>query len=131
MTDMTGRTDMPADPLGRTRRAMCAGMLGLQSVVVFLTTPVMLALDLAGTTAGLVIGLGLTVACLAGAATMRGKYGGWLGWAVQAASIALGFVVPMMFVLGVIFLLLYAGSWMLGAKIDRERAAREAGLPLD
>ena len=42
------------------------------------------------------------------------------------ASLALGFVVTAMFALGVVFLALYAGSWFLGARIDRERAEREA-----
>ena len=47
-----------------------------------------------------------------------------LGWLVQVASIALGFVIPMMFVLGVIFGALWAGAYFLGAKIDREKAER-------
>ena len=49
-----------------------------------------------------------------------------LGWSIQAAAIALGFVVTAMFVLGILFLALYAGSWVLGRRIDRERAEREA-----
>ena len=40
---------------------------------------------------------------------------------------ALGFVVTAMFVLGLVFLALYAGSWYLGAQIDRERAERRRG----
>ena len=109
---------------------MCAGMLGLQAVVLFLTTPVMLSLTDVNTVAALVVGLGLTVACLLAAGTMRRSFGGPLGWAVQGCSILLGFVVPAMFALGVIFLALYAGAWFVGARIDRERAEREAaGAP--
>jgi len=115
--------------MGRVQRAMCAGMLGLQTVVVFLTTPVMLSLTDVDTVAALVVGLGLTVACLVAAGNMGRSWGGGLGWAVQVASIALGFVVTAMFALGLIFLSLYAGSWFLGAKIDRERAEREAAGP--
>ncbi len=115
---MTGR-------MGRTQRAMCAGMLGLEAVVLFLTIPVMLTLTDVSTGAGVAVGAGLTVACILGAGLMRTRVGGVLGWVVQACAIALGFVVPVMFVLGVIFLALYAGSWVLGARIDRERGARE------
>jgi hypothetical protein len=34
-----------------------------------------------------------------------------------------------MFGLGAVFLALYAGSWFVGARIDRERAEREAAGP--
>lgn len=112
--------------MGRFQRAMCSGMLGLQAVVLFLTTPVMLALTDIGTGVALTIGLGLTVACILGAGLMRSPVGGPIGWAVQVCALALGFVLTAMFALGAVFLALYAGSWFLGAQIDRERAAREA-----
>jgi uncharacterized membrane protein YciS (DUF1049 family) len=114
--------------MGRIQRAMCAGMLLLQAVVVFLTTPVLLVLTDVGTVLGLVLGLGLTLACLVAAGTMRRPFGGWLGWAVQAASLLMGFLVAAMFALGLIFGSLYAGSWFLGAKIDRERRERGQGV---
>ncbi len=109
---------------GRTQRAMCAGMLGLQSVVLLLTIPVMLSLTEVDTAVALVVGVGLTLTCIVAAGLMRRRIGGVLGWAVQAASLALGFVIPAMFVLGAVFLALYAGSWFLGERIDREREAR-------
>ncbi len=112
--------------MGRFQRTMCAGMLGLQAVVLFLTTPVMLSLTDIETWVALVIGLGLTGACILAAGLMRTRLGGPLGWAIQACALALGFVVTAMFALGAVFLSLYAGSWFLGAQIDRERAEREA-----
>lgn len=111
--------------MGRIQRAMCSGMLMLQAVVVFLTTPVLLVLTDVGTVTGLALGLGLTLACIVAAGTMgRRSFGGRLGWAVQVASILMGFLVPAMFALGLVFGSLYAGSWFLGAKIDRERLER-------
>ncbi len=115
--------------MGRTQRAMCSGMLGLEAVVLFLTIPVMLTLTSVSTTAAVAAGGGLTVACVLGAGLMRRRVGGPLGWVVQVCAIALGVVVPVMFVLGVVFLTLYAGSWVLGARIDRERAEREEQVP--
>jgi hypothetical protein len=111
--------------MGRTQRSLCAGMLALEAVVLFLTMPVMLTLTDVSTGTGVAVAAGLTVACLVAAGLMRRPVGGVIGWLVQACALALGFVVPVMFVLGVIFLALYAGSWVLGARIDRERDERE------
>lgn len=108
------------------QRSMCAGMLGLQAVVLFLTTPVLLSLTDVGTVAGLVIGLGLTVLCVVAAGMMGRPLGYALGWAVQVLSITLGFVITAMFALGAVFLALYGGAYFLGARIDREKAERVA-----
>ena len=107
-----------------TQRAMCAGMLMLQAVVLFLAGLVMTGTTDIGFAAALGIGLGLATLCIV-AAGMLGRPGGYLlGWAVQVVSVALGFVVPMMFVLGAVFGALWAASYYLGARIDREKAER-------
>jgi hypothetical protein len=111
---------------GKVQRAMCAGILGLQAMALVPFTPVLLSLTDIGTGTAVAIGVGLIVACLVAAGTMRTGLGGALGWAIQLVSIGLGFVVGAMFGLGIVFLALYAGSWFLGAKVDRERAEREA-----
>ncbi|GAA3866474.1 DUF4233 domain-containing protein [Streptomyces sedi] len=53
--------------------------------------------------------------------------GVWLGWALQGALIAAGFVLPAMFVLGAAFAGLWWASVHFGARVDALRAAREAG----
>lgn len=110
--------------MGRIQRAMCAGMLMLQAVVVSLTTPVLLVVTDVSTPLALGLGLGLTVACVVAAGTQGRPYGGVLGWGVQVASLLMGFLVTAMVALGFVFGSLYAGSWFLGAKIDRERRER-------
>ena len=75
------------------------------------------------TATALWIGLGLAVACLLVAGLLRYPWAYWLGWAVQVAAIALGFVVTTMFVLGAIFLALWATAYFLGRKIEVERAS--------
>ena len=108
------------------RRAMCAGMLVLQAVVLFLTGVVTIGMTDIGAVASLSLGLGLAVLCVV-AAGMLGRPGGYaLGWAVQVVSIGLGFVVTAMFFLGVVFGGLWATAYFLGIKIDRERAQRSA-----
>lgn len=115
--------------VGRTQGAMCAGMLGLQAVVLFLVTPVLLRLTDLGQSVALGIGIGLSVACVAAAGLMRRRGGIELGWAIQVCAVALGFVVPVMFALGFIFFSLYAGAFYLGRQIDQERAERSAQAP--
>ncbi|WP_148574269.1 DUF4233 domain-containing protein [Nocardioides caldifontis] len=112
--------------MGRVQRAMCSGILGLQAMALVPFTPVLLSLTDVGTGPAIAIGVGLILACLVAAGTMRTPVGGLLGWLVEVATIAFGLVVPVMYGLGAVFLALYGGSWVLGAKIDRERAEREA-----
>ena len=107
-----------------TQRALCAGMLTLQAVALFLAGLVMTGVTGIGFGAALGLGLGLAALCIL-AAGMLGRRGGYvLGWAVQVVSIALGFVVPMMFFVGVLFGGLWAASYFVGARIDREKAER-------
>jgi hypothetical protein len=60
------------------------------------------------------------------AGLLRFAWAYWLGWALQVAAIAVGFVVATMFLLGAIFLALWATAYFLGRKIEVERAQWEA-----
>ncbi|MGL5811191.1 MAG: DUF4233 domain-containing protein [Nocardioides sp.] len=104
------------------RRGMCAAVLCLEAVVIALATPVMIVLTEVATGAALGLGLGLAAACLVLAGALRSEPAYLAGWLIQAAVIALGFVVPMMFVLGAVFAALWATAFLLGRKIERERA---------
>lgn len=104
------------------KRGMCAAILSLEAVVLGLTTPVMINLAHVRWQTAVWIGLGLCVACLLLAGLLRWEAAYLVGWVIQVAAIALGFVVPMMFVLGGIFALLWGTAYFLGRKIERERA---------
>ncbi len=108
------------------RRSMCAGMLGLQAVVLFLVGVTLPSVTDVSPGTGIGIGLGLAVLCVVAAGLMRRPLGLALGWAVQAVTIGLGFVITAMFALGLVFLALYGGAYVLGTRIDRERAERIA-----
>ena len=56
------------------------------------------------------------------AGLLRAEWAYWLGHAIQLAAIGLGFVVPLMFVLGPIFAVLWGTAYGVGRKIERERA---------
>jgi hypothetical protein len=106
---------------------MCAAILSLEAIVLGLTTPVMINLAGVPVRTALVVGLGLCVACLLLAGLLRWEAAYAVGWLIQIAAIALGFVVTMMFVLGAIFALLWGTAYFLGRKIERERAEAYAG----
>lgn len=106
------------------RRSLCAAMLVLQAVVLFLAGVVTIGLTDLGAATSLLGGLGLAVLCVAVAGLLGRPLGYAAGWFVQVLSIGLGFVVTAMFFLGVVFAALWATSYFLGAKIDRERAER-------
>jgi Protein of unknown function (DUF4233) len=110
------------------KRGMCAGILALEAVVLGLTTPVMINLADVPWRTACAVGLGLCLACLVLAGALRSEVAYLGGWAIQAAAIGLGFVVPMMFVLGAIFALLWGTAYFLGRRIERERAAAYAAF---
>ena len=108
------------------KRGMCAAILSLEAITLGLTTPVMLTLADVPWRTAVAVGLGLCVACLLLAGLLRWEAAYAVGWLIQVVAIGLGFVVPIMFVLGAIFALLWGTAYFLGRKIERERAAAYA-----
>jgi hypothetical protein len=108
------------------RRSMCSAMLVMQGVVLFLTGVVTIGMTDLGVARSLALGVGLAVLCVV-AAGLLGRPGGYaLGWLVQVVSLALGLVVTAMFFVGAVFAVLWGAAYVLGVKIDRERAERAA-----
>ncbi len=108
--------------MSSARRSLCATVLLVEAITLGLTTPVMITLADVPRATALSIGLGLAGACLLIAGLLRAEWAYWLGHAIQGAAIGLGFVVPLMFVLGPIFALLWGTAYGVGRKIERERA---------
>lgn len=104
------------------RRGMCAGILSLEAIVLGLTTPVLIVIVDVDVAPALLVGVGLTVLCVLTAGMLRRPWAYSVGWAIQVAAVALGFVVSAMFVLGGIFALLWGMADFLGRRIERERA---------
>ena len=108
------------------QRSMCAGILLLQAVALVPFAAVLLPLSDLSTPAAIALGVGLPLASLLAAGALRTRSGSWFAWAVEVATVASGVVVPLMWGLGLVFLALFAGSWFMGGRIDRERAERTA-----
>lgn len=105
------------------RRGMCAAILTLEAIPIGLSAAVMKPVEGTSTGLALGLGLGLAVVCLLVAGMLRRPWAYYAGWAVQVAAIGLGFVVPTMFFLGLVFALLWGTADYLGRRIERERAA--------
>jgi len=105
------------------RRGMCAAVLSLEAIVLGLTTPVMIVIADVSAPVAVTVGVGLALLCLLTAGALRSEGAYLLGWGIQAAAICLGFVVTLMFFLGAVFAALWATAYLLGRKIERERAA--------
>jgi len=104
------------------RRGMCAAVLSLEAITLGLSTPVMITIAGVAPGTAVAVGLGLAVICLLLAGMLRAPWAYPAGYVVQVAAVGLGFVVPVMFVLGAIFAVLWTTADLLGRKIERERA---------
>lgn len=108
-------------------------VVGSQSVVVFLGALVAWAIAKAqhnaAHTSYLVIGIVLALLCIVAAGTLRRPWGVTLGWIVEIATLLAGFVLPMMFVVGVMFLALWITALVQGRKMDALTAHHQEQEP--
>ena len=107
------------------QRRLCAAILLFEAIAFGLSTPVLFSLTTASTAVVLLVGPGLTIGCLVVAGLLRFRFAYWLGWALQVAAIAAGVLVPAMFFLGAIFLALWTTAYVLGHRIEVDRAEWE------
>ncbi|MCZ7414219.1 MULTISPECIES: DUF4233 domain-containing protein [unclassified Streptomyces] len=107
-------------------RTLCASTLIAEFLVIGFAGLVAMRLTGHSATAVWVVS-GVAMALCLLLCGMLGRPGGLqLGWVLQFALIASGFVVPTMFVLGVVFTLLWWGSIKVGSTVDRAKAERAA-----
>lgn len=102
------------------RRVMCASVLGFECVVLALVTPVLIMVEHISRGPSLVIGLGLAVLAIVASGLLRFEWAYYLGFAIQIAAIGLGFLVGVMFVVGLMFGGLYATAYVLGRRIEAQ-----------
>ncbi len=121
--------DQQPRPQGKFMWRMLATVVGGQALVIFFGALTSRGLDpdqdavIAGLTPFVLL-CGLAVLALVSAGVMKRPFGPALGWVVQVLSILSGLFVPMMFVVGAMFALLYGYCQRVGRRVDREQAAR-------
>jgi hypothetical protein len=105
-------------------RSLAGIVLGFEFVVLALVTPVMISVADVKPSTALPLCLGLAVLALIAAGLLRNQVGYVLGWVVQVGAVGLGFLVPVMFVLGIAFAAFWVASVVLGRRIDEAKAAQ-------
>lgn len=99
-------------------RRMLATILACEAIILALAIPVAISVaDVDGRTAGITGGV-LAVLALLLAGTLGRSWGVPLATGFQVVVLALGFIVPTMFVLGAIFGALWAYGIWLGVKVE-------------
>lgn len=109
-----------ANPMNATMRAL----LVFEIVVVWLALPGML--QVAGVQTGIAVAAcGVeTVLLVAAVAGIKSAWGYPVGWLGQAGLVALGVLTWWMYVMGVIFVLLWITSYVLGKRIEAKKEAQ-------
>jgi hypothetical protein len=108
-----------------TKATLGSLVMVFQSVVVFFATLVGFGLQVYPDPAVIWgVGLGLSVLLMIFPAVL-GKPGTYpLGWILQGVVLSLGIWVPLMYLLGAIFLGMWAWGMIAGGTIDKARAAK-------
>lgn len=110
-------------------RGMCAAMLSLQAIILGLSVPVMIAVEDVAAPVALSVGLGLAAACVVTAGMLRRPGAYVVGHVIQALTLLTGFLVPIMFVIGLMFAALWFGAFTLGRRIEADKARWAAEDP--
>ncbi|MBP6087255.1 MAG: DUF4233 domain-containing protein [Rhodoluna sp.] len=116
-----------------TKRALGSILMAFESLVVFFATLVAFGTKVLGPTsndAATVWAVGLTLSVLfIITPAILGKPGSYaFGWVLQVAVVFIGVWVPLMFVVGGIFVCLWIWAMVAGGTIDKARAAYERNL---
>ena len=104
-----------------TRRLLASMLLAFQAFVMFFATLVAFGLKVADVRWVWGVGLGLTVLMLLTPGVLGKKGSYWWGWALQVLALATGIWVPLMWLVGAIFICLWAWAMIAGSTIDKAR----------
>ena len=106
-----GTTSPAAQRKSRRRRSIQESLLsialGLEAILVFFVTLTAFGLKALPPAPAFVGGAAFIVALIVAAALLRFEWGVWVGWVLQGALLATGFILPVMFFVGAGFVALY------------------------
>jgi hypothetical protein len=103
---------------GNPMRVVLMTVLIFEVIVFGLAIPVMILISDVPAAAAAGFGGGAAVLAILAAGLLRRRVGYILGWAAQLAGLALGFVTPMMFVVGALLAGVWVLSFVLGKRLD-------------
>ncbi|TDD57372.1 DUF4233 domain-containing protein [Kribbella antibiotica] len=107
-------------------RSLASIVLAFEALLLALVTPVMISIADVRPAVALSVCLGLAVLAILSAGLLRNQTGYILGSAVQVGAVGLGFVVPVMFVLGAAFAAFWIAAIVLGRRIEEAKKAQAA-----
>jgi len=114
-------------PRGRRERSASESLLSivllLEGFLVFFVALAAFSLRVLTPVQALVGGLVLILLLAVAGRAARYPAGRWLGWVLQLVIIALGLVLPLMYVIGAGFLALWAFCFAKGRSLDAAKAA--------
>jgi len=109
-----------------TKRALSSMLMVFEAGVVFFAMLVAFGLKVADGPTVWAVGLSLTFLLMVTPAILGKKFSYAWGWFLQLVVVALGIWVPLMYVLGGIFVCLWTWAMIAGGTIDRARAILDA-----
>ena len=112
-----------------TQESLGSIVLGFEVIVVFLAALVAFGLRALPAATALGGGAALIAVMLVTVGLLRYRWGFALGWVVELAIVATGFVLQAMFIVGGFFAILWVYCMIQGARIDREKAAALRAQP--
>jgi len=105
-----------------TQRTLASMLLAFESFVIFFATLVAFGLRVANVPAIWAVGLTLAILMILSPSVLRTKNSYYWGWFLQLATLLTGIWVPLMWVVGAIFICLWAWAMIAGSTIDKARA---------
>lgn len=106
-----------------TQRTLGSMLMAFESFVVFFATLVAFGLKAADGPSVWAVGLTTSFLLIGTPAILGRKFSYAWGWFLQLAVVAMGIWVPLMYVVGAIFVCLWAWAMIAGSTIDKARAA--------
>ena len=107
-------------------RSLASIVLGFEALLLALVTPVMISIADVRPSIAVSVCVGLALLAVVAAGLLRNQVGYVLGSVVQVGAVGLGFVVPVMFVLGLAFAGFWVAALVLGRRIEEAKKAQEA-----
>ena len=110
-----------------TSESLLSIVLGLEAVLMFFVTLTAFGLKAVPPVAAFAGGGALIVALVLVAGLLRFRWGVWLGWLLQAALVATGILLPIMFIIAAGFVAIWVYCFVKGRQIDNLRGLRPVG----
>jgi hypothetical protein len=99
--------------------------LVLEAVLIFFVTLTAFGLKALPPVTAFVGGAAFFLALVAASALQRFEWGVWIGWVLQVALLATGFILPLMFFVGAIFVALWIFCFVKARQLTDQRQSAE------